>query len=84
MWNYRIEADAGDDIAAAVMAAHTAHIARYPGVSQAHAIAATPKVAEAAALAAEQAKGKKGTLTVYVAGPDVAYEDATELVAEVK
>lgn len=82
-WNYIIEVPAGEDVAAAVMAKHTAHIAKYPGVSQAHAIAATPRVSEAATLAAKAAKGKKGALRVEVSGPDLAYEDATAVAATV-
>lgn len=71
-WDYTIKVTAGDDVEAAVMAAHNAHIAKYPGVSQEHAILATPAVAKGAVLAAKAAaKHKKGTpLVVRVAGPN--------------
>ena len=78
-WNYTIEVQAGEDIEAAVLAKHDAHIVRYPGVSQEHALAASPKVREAAKIAGNEAKNKKGKLRIYVEGPDLAYDDSIEI-----
>jgi len=77
MWNYIVEVPEGGDVAEAVMAKHRAHIARYPGVSQEHAIAATPTVEQAAAKAAAAAAklAAKGAVKISVAGPDTYDKD---------
>ncbi len=81
-WNYIIEVAAGDDVKAAVVAKHQAHIAKYPGVSQEHAIAATPSVEAAAdkAVAAVAKLKAKGPVRIRVSGPD-AYDEGGEVEA---